>query len=131
MELRKWGFSAVLLLTTVVAAACGGGKSGSGGGAAASKGDVAKGKEAFAASCVSCHGADAKGVPGLGKDLTKKSEWLKKQNEETLTAFIRKGRTAAEPENTTKVDMPPKGGNPALTDADMQNLAAYILSIAK
>ncbi len=33
--------------------------------------------------------------------------------------------------NTTKVDMPPKGGNPALKDDDLVNIAAFLRSLQK
>jgi hypothetical protein len=29
----------------------------------------------------------------------------------------------------SKVDMPPRGGNPALKDADLLNIAAYLRSL--
>lgn len=45
------------------------------------------------------------------------SEFIKSQSDAQLVEFIKKGRPASDPANTTKVDMPPKGGNPALTDA--------------
>lgn len=80
-------------------------------------------------TCSACHGADARGVPGGGKNLVAKSEWMKRQDDAALMAFIKQGRPASSPENTTKVDMPPKGGNPALTDDDIRDVVAYIRSL--
>ncbi|WP_448601203.1 hypothetical protein [Thermoflexus hugenholtzii] len=40
--------------------------------------------------------------------------------------FIKKGRPATDPANTTGVDMPPKGGNPALTDQDLADIIAFL-----
>lgn len=101
------------------------------GGGAAAFGDAAKGKQVFADTCAACHGADAKGMPGNGKNLVQKSDWMKKQSDQALYEFIKKGRPVSDPENTTKVDMPPKGGNPALSDDDVKNVVAYIRSLQK
>lgn len=98
--------------------------------AAVAAGDPAKGKELFSATCASCHGPDAKGLPGLGKDMTT-SEFIKSQSDAQLVEFIKKGRPASDPANTTKVDMPPKGGNPALTDAQLADIVAYIRTLNK
>ncbi len=89
------------------------------------KGNPEKGKELFAGTCASCHGPDAKGLPGLGKDMTT-SEFVRKQTDTQLLEFIKKGRPATDPANTTGVDMPPKGGNPALTDQDLADIIAFI-----
>ncbi|MFN3929606.1 MAG: c-type cytochrome, partial [Thermoflexus sp.] len=92
---------------------------------AALQGSPEKGKELFLGSCASCHGPDAKGLPGLGKDMTT-SEFIRKQTDAQLLEFIKKGRPATDPANTTGVDMPPKGGNPALTDQDLADIIAFI-----
>ncbi len=93
--------------------------------AAALSGNPEKGKELFLGTCASCHGPDAKGLPGLGKDLTT-SAFVKQQTDAQLLEFIKKGRPATDPANTTGVDMPPKGGNPALTDQDLADIIAFI-----
>lgn len=126
------------LLTLALAAAvavaltgCGGG--GSKGDTGAKKGgslggDVAKGKEVYANTCASCHGVDAKGMPGLGKDWTT-SEFIAGMSDQEMLDFIKKGRPATDPANTTGVDMPPKGGNPALQDQDLINVIAFMRSV--
>lgn len=91
------------------------------------RGDPAKGKEYFA-TCAGCHGPEGKGIQGLGKDMTT-SEWIKSQTDEQLLAFLKTGRPASDPLNTTGVDMPPKGGNPALTDEQLLDIIAFIHSI--
>jgi disulfide bond formation protein DsbB len=132
MDRRRLGML-VLLGILMAGSACGGGAPASrpsGGGEAAPaavalKGDAEKGKELFLGTCASCHGPDAKGLPGLGKDLTT-SAFVRQQTDVQLVEFIKKGRPATDPANTTGVDMPPKGGNPALTDQDLADIIAFI-----
>jgi disulfide bond formation protein DsbB len=92
------------------------------------QGDAAAGKTAYLSTCVACHGPEAKGVTGLGKDLTTSAYVQEKTNTE-MVDFVKTGRPASDPLNTTGVDMPPKGGNPALTDADILNIVAFLRSI--
>ena len=116
-----------LTALAVVLAACGGGATTP----AASEGpagDAVKGKVAFEGTCYSCHGIDAKGLPGLGKDLTT-SEFAKGKTDAELVEFLKVGRSTSDPLNTTGVDMPPKGGNPALTDEDLSNVVAYLRTL--
>ena len=91
---------------------------------AASSGDAAHGKELFV-TCAACHGPDAKGLPNLGKDITA-SAFVKGKTDDELVAFLKVGRDAGDPLNTTGVAMPPKGGNPVLVDADLLDLVAYM-----
>lgn len=129
MFLRKVAPVIAVGALVVILAGCGGSGSGSGSDKSGPTGDAVKGKEVFDGTCISCHGADAKGMPNLGKNLVVKSDWMKKQDNAALVAFVKNGRTAADPENTTQVDMPPKGGNPSLTDDDIVNVIAYMRSL--
>ena len=120
----------LLLAALVVAlAACGGG------GAAPTKssmpaGDATKGAQVFAGTCSACHGPDAKGLPGLGKDMTI-STFIKGLSDDDFIKFLKVGRPTSDKLSTTGVDMPPKGGNPALTDQDLANVIAYIRTLNK
>ena len=96
--------------------------------AAAPAGDAANGGKIYSTACVACHGPDAKGVTGLGKDLTT-SEWVGQQSDSQLVEFIKKGRDAGDALNTTGVAMPPKGGNPAMSEQEIADIVAYIRSI--
>ncbi|MEI2650934.1 MAG: cytochrome c [Microthrixaceae bacterium] len=98
--------------------------------AAGGGGGAASGEAIFAKSCSSCHGKDAKGLPNLGKDLTA-SEFAKGMSDAELVAFIKKGRDTSDPANTTGVAMPPKGGNPALSDDDLAGVVAYLRTLEK
>lgn len=88
---------------------------------------AARGEPLFA-QCAACHGADGRGLPNLGKNLVD-SEFLHSLTDEELLAFIKTGRPMWDPLNTTGIDMPPKGGNPALSDEDIMAIIAYIHSL--
>jgi len=90
--------------------------------------DVAQGGEFFASTCSACHGPDAKGLPNLGKDLTT-SEYVRDIDDETLLMLFKEGRPSGHELNTTGVDMPPKGGNPSLSDEDLVKIVAFVRSI--
>lgn len=91
-------------------------------------GDAVAGEAKFQQACLACHGADGKGMPNLGKDLTS-SEFVKDQTDAELLAFVKIGRPAGDPLNTQGIDMPPKGGNPALTDDDIMNIIAFVRTL--
>jgi disulfide bond formation protein DsbB len=93
-------------------------------------GDAEQGEEQFAAYCVACHGPDGKGRPNLGKDLVD-SKFVAGQSDIQMILFLKKGRDASDPLNTTKVPMPPKGGNPAFTDAQLNDVVAYLRKLQK
>ncbi|HWP39870.1 MAG TPA: cytochrome c [Tepidisphaeraceae bacterium] len=88
---------------------------------------VARGKRAYI-SCMACHGKDARGIKNMGKDLVN-SEFVAKLSDEQLVEFIKKGRGPTDPDNTTKIAMPPKGGNPALKDEQIRDIVAYLRSL--
>src|SRR5262245_5342831 len=100
----------------------------SAGQSAAPAGDAAKGKQLFLGTCAACHGPNGEGVKGLGKDMTH-SEFVAGLSDAELMEFIKKGRPIDDPLNTTGVMMPPKGGNPTLTDAQLTDIIAFIRSI--
>jgi len=93
-------------------------------------GNPAQGMDLFAMNCVACHGPDGKGRPNLGKDLVH-SDFVKKTKDTDLVMFLKRGRDTSDPLNTTKVPMPPKGGNPALQDPQLKDLVAFIRQLQK
>lgn len=137
MKTNKLMWLALISVLLLALAACGGGGSpsttSSSGSTAAeptavpvvSTGDPVHGKELFTGTCLACHGEGGVGIEGLGKDMVT-SEFIRGLSDEELLAFIKKGRSASDPANTTGVDMPLKGGNPALTDDDLVDIIAYI-----
>jgi disulfide bond formation protein DsbB len=115
-------------------AACGGGRTAptiADGGENGGGGDsvaIAAGLELFNESCVACHAEGGVGVEGLGKPLVA-SEFVAGLSDAELVEFIIVGRDTSDPLNTSGIAMPAKGGNAALTEADLENIAAYIRSI--
>ena len=114
----------LLALPLALAVACGGGGGGGGDTAAPSPELVAAGEKHFMSTCATCHGRDANGLPNLGKGL-RGNAFVQESDDEELVAFLKTGRPSAHPLNTTGVDMPPRGGNPALSDEDLAAIVAY------
>ena len=90
-----------------------------------SGGDVANGETVYSSTCAVCHARDAVGIPGLGKPLVG-SDFVDTISDASLVSFISQGRSSDDPENTTGIPMPAKGGNPALTDTDLADVVAYL-----
>jgi disulfide bond formation protein DsbB len=93
-------------------------------------GDASRGETKFRTTCVACHGEQATGVPGLGKDLTT-STFTADLPDAELAYFLSVGRGTTDPLNTTGIAMLPKGGNPALTDQDLMDIVAFLRTIHK
>lgn len=91
-------------------------------------GRVIHGREMFATACIACHGEEGKGRPGLGKDLTT-STYVKAVTDGLLREMIKEGRAANHPLNTTKVAMPPRGGNDKLTDGDIDDIVQFVRAL--
>lgn len=98
--------------------------------AALPPGDAEAGKTIFTTTCAACHGPAGEGVQGLGKDMTT-STFISERSDAELLEFIKVGRAPGDPLNTTGVLMPPKGGNPALSDEQLMNIIAYVRQIHK
>ncbi len=89
---------------------------------------IARGTQVYAASCMACHGAEGAGIPNFGKALAG-TEFVASRSDGELLAFIKQGRPSWDAENTTGIDMPPKGGNPAVTDEQLRDVIAYLRSL--
>ncbi len=89
---------------------------------------TAAGQELFLASCGACHGMSGEGIDGLGKNLVS-SAFTSGISDTELVDFVKKGRSISDPENSTGIDMPAKGGNPALSDSDLGAIVTYLRSI--
>ena len=82
-------------------------------------GGAASGKSTYDAVCHVCHGAGVAGAPKFAD----KAAWAPRlsQGAAALHANAIKGKGA----------MPPKGGNPSLSDADVSAAVDYMVSAAK
>ena len=49
--------------------------------------------------------------------------------EADLVTLITSGRPASDPANSTGVDMPPKGGNPSLSEESIRDIVAYLKTL--
>lgn len=84
-------------------------------------GDWKAGSDDYRQTCIACHGEDGRGaVPGA-PDFTKKGGVLSKPHA-VLTQHIKNG--FAPP--GAVMAMPPKGGNPELSDKDINDVHAYL-----
>jgi len=81
--------------------------------------ETAKGKAVFEATCVACHGTGLAGAPKTGN----KAAWAPriKNGMDALYKAALHGLNA----------MPPKGGNPALSDDDVKAAVDYMVGLVK
>ncbi|MDE2462439.1 MAG: cytochrome c [Alphaproteobacteria bacterium] len=84
-------------------------------------GDPAHGKVIFEQTCSACHGADGHGVIPGAPDFTKKGGVLSKPHS-ALAAHIENGYSSPD----SPMSMPPRGGNPGLSDQDINDVHAYL-----
>lgn len=86
----------------------------------ASAGDA---RAVYEMTCVACHGAKGQGaIPGV-PDLAKGNR-LTKPDGEIAANIINGSQTKGSP-----LAMPPKGGNPNLTEADAKALVPYLRTL--
>lgn len=88
------------------------------------------GRSLFLGTCATCHGASGQGMPGYGKDL-RTSQFVASLDDAKLLGFLKEGRQPWDPLNTTKVQMPPRGGNPMLKDDDLRDIVAFLRTLQK
>lgn len=118
--MRRFGLVSVILVLTTLGLAM-----------AAEKGDLAKGRAAYATYCATCHGDAGKGDgPGAAalnpkpRDLTDRA-YMVKLNDQYLSDIVSKGGVALGKSPL----MPPWGT--ALKPEDIRNVIAYVRSLSK
>jgi disulfide bond formation protein DsbB len=89
---------------------------------------IASGNKIFHSLCVACHGPGGVGITGNGKPLVNNA-FVQSLDDDALLAFVKQGRAPTDPKNTTGIQMPPKGGNPAMTDDDILDVIAYLRTL--
>lgn len=120
----------VLLLTSLalVLASCSSSDTTSAASESEDAGGAAHGQELYSSTCSACHGNNAEGINGLGTRLSD-SEFIQLMSNAELVAFIAVGRSTTDPDNTTGIAMPPKGGDNSLTDEDLADIVDYLRTL--
>lgn len=88
------------------------------------------GYELFVASCAACHGEGGEGIENQGMPLTTRG-FVRGKSYADLVTFIKMGRPIWNAKNCSGLNMPPKGGNPAITDDQLQQIVEYIRAMQK
>jgi len=88
---------------------------------------VARGKKVYM-TCMARHGKTGEGIKMTGADLLH-SKFVARKSDEELLNFVKTGRTPNDPDSVLKLNMPPKGGNPALKDEQIRDVIAYVRSL--
>ena len=122
---KRFGLLILGLVVGLVLAACGGAGAGE---PTYSPELIAEGQTYYQQTCSACHGPEGLGIENLGKNLVT-SEFVRDQTDAELITYVKTGRAVDDPLNTTGIAMPPKGGNPALTDEQIDAIIAYMRSI--
>jgi len=82
---------------------------------------VTAGEEIYSRTCIACHGANGRGtIPGV-TDLTDVKGALSKPDVELLKSISEGFQSPG-----SMLAMPPKGGNPTLTEEDERAVLAYL-----
>jgi len=77
--------------------------------------------------CFACHGMDAKGLPGVGANLTD-DKWL--HNDGTFESILQQILEGVPPGTSESgAVMPPKGGS-VIDDGQARAIAAYVWSLS-
>ena len=90
---------------------------------------VRQGQALFQTTCAACHGTNARGIQGLGKDLIA-GDFVPVVSDEELHDMIVVGRSAFDPANTTGIAMLPRGGNPSLSDDQIDQIIVFLRATA-
>lgn len=90
--------------------------------------DPAIGRQLYARSCASCHGANGAGMPEQGVAL-RGSAFVLGTADASLLSFVKLGRPAQDRNTITGRAMPPKGGDRQLSQQDLADIVAYLRSL--
>jgi mono/diheme cytochrome c family protein len=84
-------------------------------------GDPGRGAVVFNGTCIACHGSDGSGsLPGV-PDLAGRTGLLSQDDAVLLKRMAEGFQSPGSP-----MAMPPRGGDPALTDADLKAVLKYM-----
>ena len=88
-------------------------------------GTIADGQRLYLETCAGCHGQAGEGVAGLGNALVG-TAFLQEHSASDVLAMVRAGRAADATDNASGLVMPPSGGRPDLTDADLLAIIDFL-----
>ncbi|MBX3010140.1 MAG: c-type cytochrome [Caldilineaceae bacterium] len=88
---------------------------------------AAEGQALYRETCAVCHGQQGEGIAALGNSLVA-STLVQAGTPDEIIAMIRAGRTAQAPDNQSGIAMPPSGGRPDLSDADLRAIVHFLQS---
>ncbi|HVC77808.1 MAG TPA: cytochrome c [Candidatus Micrarchaeaceae archaeon] len=90
-------------------------------------GDPTNGSAVYAANCTACHGASLTGGIGPALNPIEKLPGVTNPLDPNFIIGIITNGRLHQPGDPRQTDMPAKGGNAALTDQDVKDLAAFII----
>lgn len=83
--------------------------------------DADAGKSIYNRACIVCHGSDGAGdIPGVS-DLTKKGGGLYQDDKVLLLRMLNGYQSTS-----SGMAMPPRGGDPSLTESDLKEVLKYM-----
>ncbi len=86
---------------------------------------VTDGQQLYLQACGACHGQTGEGVANLGNSLIT-SSLVQKGADTDILAMIRAGRDVNAADNQSGLAMPPSGGRPDLSDADLLAIVEFL-----
>lgn len=87
--------------------------------------DSGASSELYGLHCQACHGADAKGVQGLGLSLVD-SALVASSSQDQLSEFLKAGRAADSPDSVSGVPMPAFAW---MSDEQLADITGYLKSL--
>lgn len=83
------------------------------------------GRVDYLRTCAMCHGAQGQGLGNTGNSLVDNA-FVRGRSDDELVAFIKRGRAPGDPDNRSGMPMPPRGGDPRLTDEDLRHIVRFL-----
>lgn len=108
----------ILLVIALTFAACGG-----------ESAHLDQARTDFLRACALCHAADGSGAGNLGNSLLD-NEFIRTMSDAELVAFLKAGRSPSDPANESGMPMPPRGGDPRLTDDDLAGIVLFLRTLS-
>lgn len=105
----------ILVAAVAFVTACGGGE----------KTPLEKGRIDYLRVCSTCHGPAGQGAGRLGNPIND-TEYMRATSNEELVEFLKVGRMPSDAANRSGMLMPPRGGDPRITDQDLENIVLFV-----